>query len=55
MASLAEEQLKTAIVHMYSRFSIYMFAAADERQIQLLAQTVILIFIFDGTQIRFLS
>lgn len=53
MAGLAEEQLKTAIGDTYTRFSIYMFAAADESQMQLLAQIIILVFIFDGTQMRF--
>jgi len=48
MSSLAEEQLKTAVVDTYSRFSVYMFAEADETRIQLLAQSVILIFMFDG-------
>lgn len=55
MASLAEEQLKTAIGDTYCRFSIYMFAEADEIQMQLLAQITILVFIFDGTQMPFLS
>lgn len=49
MASLAEEQLQTAIVDTQSRFSIYMFAAADESRIQLLAQGAVLMHIFDGT------
>lgn len=50
MASLFEEQLRTATIHTYSRFSVYMFAKADETRIQLLAQSVILIFAFDGKQ-----
>lgn len=48
MSGLAEDQLKTAIIDTYSRFSIYMFTEADEDRIQLLAQSVILIFAFDG-------
>ena len=48
MAGLAEDQMKTANMDTYSRFSIYMFAEADENRIQLLAQSVILIFAFDG-------
>ena len=48
MASLAEEQLSSAVVDTYSRFSMYMFPWADETRIQLLAQSVILIFMFDG-------
>jgi hypothetical protein len=48
MASLAERQLKSSVLDTYSRFSIYMFADADEKRIKLLAQSVILIFIFDG-------
>ena len=48
MSGLAEDQLKTAIIDTYSRFSVYMFTEADEYRIQLLAQSVILIFAFDG-------
>ncbi|KAF7915160.1 uncharacterized protein EAE98_011245 [Botrytis deweyae] len=47
MATLAKHQLRTPVLDTYSRFSIYMFADADEKRIQLLAQSVILIFIFD--------
>ncbi|KAL8729125.1 MAG: hypothetical protein Q9166_004956 [cf. Caloplaca sp. 2 TL-2023] len=48
MSSLAEEQLESRIMDTYSRFSIYMFPEADEKRSQLLAQSVILIFMFDG-------
>ena len=48
MSGLAEDQLKTAIIDTYSRFSVYMFTEADENRIQILAQSVILIFAFDG-------
>lgn len=48
MSSLAGDQLRTAVIDTYCRFSIYMFAEADETRIQLLAQSVILIFMFDG-------
>ena len=48
MSGLAEDQLKTAIIDTYSRFSVYMFTEADENRIQLIAQSVILIFAFDG-------
>ena len=50
MASLFEEQLRTATIHTYSRFSVYMFAKADETRSELLAQCMILIFAFDGKQ-----
>ena len=50
LARLAERLLRTtaALENTYSRFSIYMWANADERRIKLLAQSVILIFLFDG-------
>lgn len=50
LARLAERLLKTtaAVENTYSRYSVYMFANADERRIKLLAQSVILIFMFDG-------
>ena len=48
MASLAASQLESELLDSYSRFSVYMFPNADEKRIQLLAQGVILIFIFDG-------
>ncbi|KAM0156434.1 hypothetical protein ACHAQE_006405 [Botrytis cinerea] len=47
MATLAKRQLRSPVLDTYSRFSIYMFADANENRIQLLAQSVILIFIFD--------
>lgn len=50
MSSLAESQLKTAVSDTYCRFSIYMFVEADENRIQLLGQSVVLIFMFDGEQ-----
>ena len=50
MSSLAEEQLHTQVMDTYCRFSIYMFPEADQSRIQLLAQTVVLIFMFDGKQ-----
>ena len=52
MASLAESQLKFSMLDTYSRFSIYMFPDGDEKRIQILAQSVILIFIFDGESSR---
>ena len=48
MATLAKRQLESEVLDTYSRFSIYMFPDGDEKRIQLLAQSVILIFIFDG-------
>jgi hypothetical protein len=48
MATLARRQLQSNVLDSYSRFSIYMFTDADEKRIQLLAQSVVLIFIFDG-------
>ena len=48
MASQAAEQLKFPVPDTYGRFSIYMFPNADEKRTQLLAQMIILIFIFDG-------
>lgn len=53
MASLFEDQLKSATMNDYSRFSVYMFPKADETRIRLLGQSVVLIFAFDGK--RFLS
>ena len=52
MADLAAEQLKNeAVIDTYSRFSIYMFPEADERRSQLLAQSIVLIFLFDGKRL----
>lgn len=48
MSSLAESQLKTAVSDTYCRFSIYMFPEAEENRIQLVGQSVVLIFMFDG-------
>ena len=49
MAELASRQLgNEKVMDTYSRFSIYMFAEADVVRIQLLAQCVVLIFMFDG-------
>ena len=50
MASLFEEQLRTGTIHTYIRFSVYMFAKADEIRSELLALCMILIFAFDGKQ-----
>ena len=41
MASLFEEQLRTATIHTYSRFSVYMFAEADRIRSELLAQCMV--------------
>ena len=49
MASVAEEQLTPGFIHTYSRFPVYMFIEADEERLKLVAQSVILIFAFDGT------
>lgn len=51
MSRLAKEQLQGQVLDTYSRFSIYMFAEADKFRIQLLAQSVVLIFMFDGEHI----
>ncbi|KAL9007938.1 MAG: hypothetical protein Q9173_006887 [Seirophora scorigena] len=48
LSSLAREQLKSEVIDTYSRFSVYMFPEADEERIRLVAQSVILIFIFDA-------
>ena len=48
MASVAGEQLGSGFVHTYSRFPIYSFIEADENRIQLIAQSVIIVFAFDG-------
>ena len=50
MSSLAEEQLKREVLNTYCRFSMYMFPDADQRRIELLAQCIVLIFVFDGRQ-----
>ena len=48
MASVAEEQLTPEFIHTYSRFPIYLFIEADEDRLKLVAESVILIFAFDG-------
>ena len=50
MTDLANGQLKIGVLDTYGRFSIYMFALADKDRAPLLAQSMILIFIFDGRQ-----
>lgn len=47
MASQAAEQLKTSVLDTYGRYSMYMFPHADEGRTQLLAQSMVLIFVFD--------
>ncbi|KAL8951635.1 MAG: hypothetical protein Q9222_002396 [Ikaeria aurantiellina] len=47
MAGLAKDQLKTEILDSYGRFSIYLFPDADLDRAKLLAQSIILVFIFD--------
>ncbi|KAL8650407.1 MAG: hypothetical protein Q9226_005155 [Calogaya cf. arnoldii] len=47
MASLAEEQLKGKIMDTYCRFSIYAWPEVDENRARLLAQGVVLLFMFD--------
>ncbi|KAL9052308.1 MAG: hypothetical protein Q9206_004361 [Seirophora lacunosa] len=49
LSTLAKEQLKSDIIDTYSRFIVYTFPEADEERIRLVAQSVILIFIFDDT------
>ena len=48
LASLAKAQLESSVLDDYSRFSVYMYPDADEKRIRLIAQSIILIFIFDG-------
>ena len=48
MASVAEEQLTPGFIHTYSRFPVYLFIEADENRLKLVAESVILIFAFDG-------
>ena len=48
MASVAEEQLTPGFLHTYSRFPVYLFIEADENRLKLVAESVILIFAFDG-------
>ncbi|KAI4259265.1 MAG: hypothetical protein L6R42_004650 [Xanthoria sp. 1 TBL-2021] len=47
MSSLVEEQMRCAVMDTYSRFSTYMFPEADENRSPLLAQCIVLIFVFD--------
>ncbi|KAL9020014.1 MAG: hypothetical protein Q9185_002753 [Variospora sp. 1 TL-2023] len=49
LSDLAKKQLENEVIDTYSRFSVYMFPEADEERIRLLAQSVILTFIFDDT------
>ena len=51
MSNLAEDQLQNAVIDTYSRFTIYMFHEADETRLRLVAQSIILIFAFDGKQV----
>ena len=48
MASVAEEQLPPEFIHTYSRFPVYLFIEADEDRLKLVAESVMLIFAFDG-------
>ena len=48
MASVAEEQLTPDFIHTYSRFPVYLFIEANEDRLKLVAESVILIFAFDG-------
>ena len=48
MASVAEEQLTPGFIHTYSRFPVYLFIEADADRLKLVAESVILIFAFDG-------
>ncbi|KAL8968795.1 MAG: hypothetical protein Q9197_004685 [Variospora fuerteventurae] len=52
LSDLAEKQLENEVIDTYSRFSVYMFPEADEERIRLLAQSVILTFIFDDTPLE---
>ena len=52
MASVAEEQLGPRFIHTYSRFPVYLYPAANEHRIQLVAQSMILFFAFDGKHIQ---
>ena len=51
IASLAESQLKSSVLDSYVRFNIYVFPYANEKRTWLLAQAIILIFVFDGMYI----
>lgn len=48
MASLARRELETGVLDSYCRFSIYLWPEADEERAMLIAQTVVLTFMFDG-------
>lgn len=48
MASVAEEQLTPGFIHTYSRFPVYLFIEADGDRLKLAAESVILVFAFDG-------
>ncbi|KAL9029777.1 MAG: hypothetical protein Q9196_002019 [Gyalolechia fulgens] len=47
LADLARDQLKAPVMDSYARFSVYMCADADEESARLLAQSFVLIFLFD--------
>ena len=47
LAGQAADQL-AILPNTYSRFSMYMFPNGDERRTQLIAEMVVLIFVFDG-------
>ncbi|KAL6717704.1 hypothetical protein ACLMJK_005619 [Lecanora helva] len=47
MSDLAREQLRVGVRDSYNRFTVHMLADADETRIRLLAQSMMLIFIFD--------
>ncbi|KAL6717763.1 hypothetical protein ACLMJK_003848 [Lecanora helva] len=48
MSALAKDQLKTPFRDSWNRFTIYMWANADETRSQLLAQCMVVGFMFDG-------
>ena len=48
IASVAMEELNKGLLDSWSRFTIYMWPDADEERIKLVAQTIVLIFMFDG-------
>ena len=49
MASLAQDQLEKGVLDSFCRYSIYLWPEADEERVKLIAQTVVLTFMFDGT------
>ena len=48
LASFARKELATGSHDRYCSFTTYMFPDADEARIALIAQTILLLFIFDG-------